>query len=138
MKRQGPDYHRILESLEYLPKKANTEKDSGLGYYRLMAENDENILYLNSSGQYFENLTNGKNSKYSFTLASNVNSNFYVGASINSFNIENFQKALLEENNNEAELQMIQDMWDYIDSINTENFKIRFIHWSRFRWSISS
>jgi len=92
-------------------------------------ENDENIQYLNSTGQYFENLTNGKNSKYSFTLASEVNSNFYVGASINSFNIENFQKALLEEynddgNGNNLDASLIQELFTYGDGLS---FSLGFI-----------
>ena len=64
--------------------------------------NDEDILYLNSNGQYFENLTDGKNSKYTFTFASEYNENLYLGASISSYDIEHYQQILLEEYNNDG------------------------------------
>jgi len=44
IKRQGPDYHKIIENREYLPKSENLLRvDSGMEYYKLMAEDDENV-----------------------------------------------------------------------------------------------
>ena len=80
--------------------------------------NDEDILYLNSNGQYFENLTDGKNSKYTFTFASEYNENLYLGASINSYDIEHYQQILLEEYNNDGngnnlDASLIQELFTY-------------------------
>jgi len=80
--------------------------------------NDEDILYLNSNGQYFENLTDGKNSKYTFTFASEYNENLYLGASISSYDIEHYQQILLEEYNNDGngnnlEASLIQELFTY-------------------------
>lgn len=60
------------------------------------------VVYINSDGQYFENYIDGKNSKYSFTIASQYNDNLYVGASINTYNIEHYQNVLIEEYNNDG------------------------------------
>jgi len=44
-KRVGLDYHKILESREFLPKKDKyPEQDSEMGYYRVMAENHELVV----------------------------------------------------------------------------------------------
>jgi hypothetical protein len=80
--------------------------------------NDEDILYLNSNGQYFENLTDGKNSKYTFTFASEYNENLYLGASISSYDIEHYQQILLEEYNNDGngnnlDASLIQELFTY-------------------------
>ncbi|WP_456420615.1 OmpP1/FadL family transporter [Lutibacter sp.] len=60
------------------------------------------VVYINSDGQYFENYIDGKNNKYSFTIASQYNDNLYVGASINTYNIEHYQNVLIEEYNNDG------------------------------------
>jgi len=80
--------------------------------------NDEDILYLNSNGQYFENLTDGKNSKYTFMFASEYNENLYLGASISSYDIEHYQQILLEEYNNDGngnnlDASLIQELFTY-------------------------
>ena len=80
--------------------------------------NDEDILYLNSNGQYFENLTDGENSKYTFTFASEYNENLYLGASISSYDIEHYQQILLEEYNNDGngnnlDASLIQELFTY-------------------------
>ena len=56
-------------------------------------------MYLNSDGQYFENYTNGSNRKYSFSFAGELNNNLYIGASLISWDVDNFQRILLEEYN---------------------------------------
>lgn len=80
--------------------------------------NDENIMYLNSDGQYFENLTDGKNSKYTFTFASEYNNNLYVGASISTYDVEHYQQILLEEYNNDGngnnlDASLIQELFTF-------------------------
>ncbi len=42
-----------------------------------------------------------------------------------------FKSFILEENNDNAELEMIQNMWDFINTINVDNLEIKFIHWSQ-------
>lgn len=78
------------------------------------------IVYINSDGQYFENYTDGKNSKYSFTLASQYNDNLYVGASITTYDIEYYQNVLIEEYNNDGngntfDISQIQELLTYGD-----------------------
>ncbi|WP_298367911.1 outer membrane protein transport protein [uncultured Lutibacter sp.] len=85
--------------------------------------NDINIAYLNSTGQYFENLTNGKNNKYSFTFASEYNNNLYLGASITTYDIEHYQRTLLEENNNDGngnnlDASLIQELYTFGDGVS--------------------
>ncbi|WP_456378140.1 OmpP1/FadL family transporter [Lutibacter sp.] len=78
------------------------------------------VVYINSDGQYFENYTDGKNGKYSFTLASQYNDNLYIGASINTYDIEYYQNALIEEYNNDGngntfDVSQIQELLTYGD-----------------------
>ncbi len=92
---------------------------------------DNNILELyidfeviNSNvGQLSEDLENIDNSMI-----------FMIGLGYKSqSNKFKFKSFILEENNNNSELKMIQDMWEYIDellSINKDKSEIRFIHWS--------
>ena len=87
------------------------------------------VVYINSDGQYFENYTDGKNSKYSFTLASQYNDNLYVGVSINTYDIEYYQSAYIEEYNNDGngntfDVSQIQELLTYGDGYS---FNIGFI-----------
>ncbi|MBK5209608.1 MAG: outer membrane protein transport protein [Flavobacteriaceae bacterium] len=59
-------------------------------------------VYGNAENQYFENLTDGKNNKYSFTIAAQHNDNLYLGASINTYDVEYSQRTLTEEYNNDG------------------------------------
>ncbi len=90
---------------------------------------DPTLVYANSDGQYFENFVDGKNTKYSFTIASQYNDNLYIGASINTYNIEYLQKALIEEYNNDGsgntfDVSQIQELLTYGDGFS---FTIGFI-----------
>ena len=60
------------------------------------------VVYVNYDGQHFENFTNGKTDKYSFTLASKFNNNLYLGASLNTYNVNYYQNILIEEYNNDG------------------------------------
>lgn len=60
------------------------------------------VVYVNAEGQYFENFTDGKNSKYTFTFAAQHNDNLYLGASVTTYDIEYFQRTLIEEYNNDG------------------------------------
>jgi long-subunit fatty acid transport protein len=80
--------------------------------------NDETIQYLDTDGQYFENFTKGKNDKYTFTFASELNNNLYLGASFSTYDIENLQRVLLEEynidgNGNNLDASLIQELYTY-------------------------
>ena len=75
--------------------------NSGYAPITDLYDNDP-IIYGNSDGQYFENYTDGRNNKYSFTIASQYNDNLYVGASINTYDLEYYQSALIEEYNNDG------------------------------------
>ncbi len=65
---------------------------------------DEN--YLESNGQYLENLTKGRNDKYSITIATKLK-NSYLGFSVNAYSVDYYQLALIEEDN-------VADNDDYI------------------------
>jgi long-subunit fatty acid transport protein len=85
--------------------------------------NDENISYINSNGQYFENLTDGSNNKYTFTFASEYNDNLYLGASISTYDVEHYQQTLLEENNNDGngnnlDASLIQELLTFGDGFS--------------------
>ena len=80
--------------------------------------NDEEILYLNSDGQYFENITDGAHRKYSFSFAGELNNKIYVGASLIQHDIDHFQRILLEEynyndNNDIMDASLIQELLTY-------------------------
>ena len=90
---------------------------------------DPDVVYLNSDGQYFENINDGQNNKYTFTLASQYNNNLYLGASITTYDINNYQRVLIEEYNNDGEgntldVSQIQELATYGDGIS---FNIGFI-----------
>jgi len=62
----------------------------------------EPVVYVNAENQYFENLTDGKNNKYSFTIAAQHSDNLFLGASVNTYDVEYFQRTLTEEYNNDG------------------------------------
>ena len=72
------------------------------GYAPLTDFYDPEVIYGNAENQYFENFTDGKNSKYSFTFAAQNNDNLYIGAAINTYDVEYFQRTLTEEYNNDG------------------------------------
>ncbi len=59
-------------------------------------------VYEVAEKQYFENFTDGKNGKYSFTFAAQHNDNLYLGASLTTYDIEHYQRTLNEEYNNDG------------------------------------
>ncbi len=90
---------------------------------------DPTVVYENSDGQYFENFTDGRNNKYAFTIASQYNDNLYVGASINTYDLEYYQSTLIEEYNNDGngntfDVSQIQELLTYGDGYS---FNIGFI-----------
>jgi len=102
--------------------------NSGFAPITDLYDNDP-VIYGNSDGQYFENYTDGKNSKYSFTIASQYNDNLYVGASINTYDIDYYQSVLIEEYNNDGngntfDVSQIQELLTYGDGYS---FNIGFI-----------
>jgi len=102
--------------------------NSGFAPITDLYDNDP-VIYGNSDGQYFENYTDGKNSKYSFTIASEYNDNLYVGASINTYDIDYYQSVLIEEYNNDGngntfDVSQIQELLTYGDGYS---FNVGFI-----------
>ncbi len=77
------------------------EGNSGFAPISDFYDNDP-VVYVNSDGQYFENITDGRSSKYTFSFAGQYNDNLYVGASINTYDIEYYQRVLVEEYNNDG------------------------------------
>lgn len=80
--------------------------------------NDENFLYLNSDGQYFENATSGDNNKYNFTVAAEYNNKLYLGATFTTYNVNFNQRVLLEEynyadNNDYLDASLFQELATY-------------------------
>ncbi len=81
------------------------------------------VVYINSDGQYFENFTEGRNNKYTFTFASEYNNNLYVGASISTYDIDYYQRFLIEEYNNDGngnnfDISQIQELITYGDGVS--------------------
>jgi hypothetical protein len=71
-------------------------------------DSTNDILYLNSDGQNFRNFTNGKNDKFTFSVASQYDDNLYIGAAITSQDISFYQAVTLQENNNDGNGNSIQ------------------------------
>lgn len=99
------------------------------GYAPITDIYDPTVMYENSDGQYFENFTDGRNNKYTFTIASQYRDNLYVGASINTYDLEYYQSALIEEYNNDGigntfDVSQIQELLTYGDGYS---FTIGFI-----------
>jgi len=74
--------------------------------------------YIFSEGQYFENYTDGRNNKYTFTFASNYQDKIYVGASLISYDVDFYQNIFLEEYNDDGkgdlmDASLIQDLYTY-------------------------
>jgi long-subunit fatty acid transport protein len=72
------------------------------GYAPLTDFYDPEVVYGVAENQYFENFTDGKNGKYSFTFAAQHNDNLYLGASVTTYDVEYFQRTLTEEYNNDG------------------------------------
>ena len=80
------------------------------------------VVYVNTEGQSFENYTEGRNNKYTFTIASQYNDNLYVGASISSYDVDFYQGTLIEEFNNDGngntlDISSIQELSTFGDGI---------------------
>ncbi|UMB62081.1 outer membrane protein transport protein [Lutibacter sp. A80] len=88
------------------------------GYAPLTDIFDPDVVYFNSEGQYFENFSNGENNKYTFTFASELKNKLYLGASFSTYDINNSQKNLLEEYNNDGsgnllDASLLQELHTY-------------------------
>jgi hypothetical protein len=71
-------------------------------------DDTNDILYLNSDGQSFQNFTNGKNDKFTFSVASLYDENLYIGAAVTFQDMSFYQAVSLEENNNDGNGNSIQ------------------------------
>jgi hypothetical protein len=72
------------------------------GYAPVTDLYDTDRLYANTEGQEFENLEKGHNSRYSFTVASQRNDQLYVGFSVNTYEVDFYQRTLIHEYNNDG------------------------------------
>ncbi|HEX5743141.1 MAG TPA: outer membrane protein transport protein [Flavobacteriaceae bacterium] len=82
-----------------------------------------NIEYLNVDEQVFGNFTEGTNDKFTFSIASQYSDDLYVGFSINSYNLDFYQKAVLEEYNNDGagntiDASLIQELFTVGDGVS--------------------
>ena len=93
------------------------------GYAPITDFYDSDVVYLNSDGHYFENYTDGKNEKYTFTFASEYNNNLMLGFSLSTYNIDHYQRVLTEEYNNDGnqntfDVSQNQELLTYGDGIS--------------------
>lgn len=93
------------------------------GYAPITDFYDPDVIYLNSEGHYFENYTDGKNEKYTFTFASEYQNNLMLGFSISTYNVEHYQRVLTEEYNNDGagntfDISQTQELLTYGDAIS--------------------
>jgi len=63
---------------------------------------DPNLVYGIAEEQAFENFTDGRNDKFVFSIAAQHDENLYLGASVNTYNIEYFQLTFAQELNNDG------------------------------------
>jgi hypothetical protein len=64
--------------------------------------NDPKIAYKNADTQQFVNTYNGEISEYNFAVSGLYQQHLYVGASLNTFDVNFSQQALLTEENNDG------------------------------------
>lgn len=81
------------------------------------------VVYINSDGQYFENMKEGRNNKYTFTFASEYNNNLYLGASITTYDVDFYQRFLIEEYNNDGsgntlDISQFQELFTFGDGVS--------------------
>lgn len=93
------------------------------GYAPITDLYDPDVEYGNLDGQYFENYTDGRNNKYSFTFASEYNDNLLIGAAINTYDVEYFQQVTIDEENSDQDgnifdVNQIQELFTYGDGIS--------------------
>lgn len=93
------------------------------GYAPITDLYDPEVIYLNSDGHYFENFTDGKNEKYTFTFASEYNNNLMVGFSLSTYNAEHYQRISTDEYNNDGngnnlDIYQEQELLTYGDGIS--------------------
>ena len=88
----------------------NTQKDfqsrwaaNGNSNYPTFIYDDEDNLYLYTDGQYFDNYTDGRNDKYTFSFASQYSDKLYIGASFTTNDIRFYQSVYLEEDNHDGD-----------------------------------
>ena len=98
------------------------------GYAPITDLYDPEVVYSNSEGHYLENYTDGKNEKYTFTVASEYNNNLMLGFSLSTHNIEHYQRVLTEEYNSDGigntfDISQKQELLTYGDGISL-NFGI--------------
>lgn len=82
-----------------------------------------NIEYLNVDEQVFGNFTEGTNDKFTFSIASQYSDDLYVGFSVHSYNLDFYQKAVLEEYNNDGagntiDASLIQELFTVGDGVS--------------------
>ncbi|MCF6278779.1 MAG: outer membrane protein transport protein [Flavobacteriaceae bacterium] len=65
-------------------------------------DDTNDIFYLNTDGQEFQNYTSGKNNKYTFSIASQYSDDLYIGVSITSNDLSFYQATTLIEDNNDG------------------------------------
>lgn len=80
--------------------------------------NIENKQYLFSNGQYFQNSTDGRTNKYTFTAATQYQDKIFLGASLISYDADYYQYSVLEEDNESLNgdyllASMYQDLYTY-------------------------
>ncbi|MCK0132016.1 outer membrane protein transport protein [Flavobacteriaceae bacterium F08102] len=104
------------------------EGNSGISDFNvdpyLNNDNDpsNDIFYENVDNQYFRNITNGQNEKFTISLAAQQSENLYLGFSLIAHNIEYYQNALFEEFNNDGngnllDASLLQELSTYGDGI---------------------
>ena len=86
-------------------------------------QENPNIEYLNVDEQVFGNFTDGTNDKFTFSIASQYSDDLYVGFSVHSYNLDFYQKAVLEEYNNDGagntiDASLIQELFTVGDGVS--------------------
>jgi len=80
------------------------------------------IFYENVDNQYFRNITQGQNEKFTISLAAQQSEHLYLGLSIIAHNLEYYQNALFEEFNNDGngnllDASLLQELVTYGDGV---------------------
>ena len=72
-------------------------------YLNFDGNTTNDIFYNDVDNQFFRNITNGQNEKFTFTLAAQYNQNLHLGFSIVTHSVDSYQATLFEHASNDGD-----------------------------------
>ncbi len=115
----GFNYSRANEFENNWVTKGNSKNPTWTGDEKI----DKSFPYTESYGQKFSNFTKGENTRYTFSIASQLKDIYYFGASLNSYDVDFYQQTQLKESNhdgkgNKLDASLSQQLSTYGDGVS--------------------